>query len=68
MLGRAEQVAMKIGALREQDLEDLELLMREMSDGDRRRLTLIAQHLAHSRPDWAQKVHYFMLEQGWKTE
>ena len=68
MLGLAEQVAMKIVALREQDLEDLEILLRKMSEADKQRVVAIMDHLAESRPDWAQRIRYFALEQGWKIE
>jgi hypothetical protein len=36
VLGRPEQAAMKIVALREQDLEDLELLLPPMSETDKK--------------------------------
>ena len=67
-LGRAEQTAMKIVALREQDLEDLEILLPEMTEEDRAGLIAIMQHVATFRPDWAQKIRYFLLEAGWAIE
>jgi uncharacterized nucleotidyltransferase DUF6036 len=67
-LGLADQAAMKIVALREQDLEDLDLLLAKMSPDDRRTLVRIMNHLAPMRPDWAQKIRYFVLEQGWKIQ
>lgn len=67
-LGRPEQVAMKIVALREQDLEDLELLLSLMSETDQEVLVSIMHHVGSFRPDWAQKIRYFLLEQGWKIE
>jgi alkanesulfonate monooxygenase SsuD/methylene tetrahydromethanopterin reductase-like flavin-dependent oxidoreductase (luciferase family) len=68
VLGQPEQVAMKIVALREQDLEDLELLLPLMSETDKEVLMAVMHHVAKSRPDWAQKIRYFLLEQGWEIE
>ncbi len=68
VLGRPEQVAMKIVALREQDLEDLELLLPQMSATDKKVLIAIMHHVGTFRLDWAQKIRYFLLEQGWKIE
>lgn len=59
---------MKIVALREQDLEDLELLLPEMSETDKQTLVTIMHHVGTFRPDWAQKIRYFLLEQGWVIE
>ena len=67
-LGRPEQVAMKIVALREQDLEDLELLMPLMSEADKNVLVAIMYHVGTFRQDWAQKIRYFLLEQGWEID
>lgn len=68
-LGKAEQIAMKIVALREQDLEDLELLLPELLEAEREILLRIMQHVAPLRPDWAQKIRYFLdLERGWKIK
>ena len=66
VLGRAEQVAMKIVALREQDLEDLELLLPVMSEAEKRTLVRIMHYVSTFRPDWAQKIQYFLQEQGWE--
>lgn len=68
VLGLPEQATMKIVALREQDLEDLELLLPEMTESDRRALIEIMHHVATFRTDWAQKIRYFLLEQGWEIE
>ena len=68
VLGQPEQAAMKIVALREQDLEDLDLLLPDMTDADRQVLIAIMHHVATFRPDWAQKMRYFLLEYGWLTE
>ena len=68
VLGRPDLVAMKVVALREQDLEDLELLLPQMSEADRMTLAGIGDHVAHFRSDWAQKIRYFMLERGWQIE
>ncbi len=59
---------MKIVALREQDLEDLEFLLPKMSESDRDVLIKIMNHVATFRPDWAQKIRYFLLEHGWKID
>lgn len=67
-LGRSEQVALKIVALREQDLEDLELLLPQMSEADKDVLVAIMEHVSTFRSDWAQKIQYFLQEQGWKID
>jgi hypothetical protein len=59
---------MKIVALREQDLEDLDLLLPAMSESDREALVAIMHHVSTFRPDWAQKIRYFLQEQGWEIE
>lgn len=68
VLGRPEQAAMKIVALREQDLEDLELLLPKMSEGEREILIGIMHQVSRFRPDWAQKIQYFLEEQGWEID
>ena len=68
MLGRPEQTALKIVALREQDLEDLELLLPMLSEADKTTLLDIMHHVGTFRPDWALKIRYFLEEQGWKTD
>lgn len=68
VLGRAEQAAMKIVALRERDLEDLDVLLPAMSVADKQTLIAVMHHVGISRPDWAQKIRYFLQEQGWETE
>jgi alkanesulfonate monooxygenase SsuD/methylene tetrahydromethanopterin reductase-like flavin-dependent oxidoreductase (luciferase family) len=65
-LGRPEQVAMKIVALREQDLEDLELLLPQLSEEEKEVVIRIMHHVSRFRPDWAQKMQYFLEEQGWE--
>ena len=65
-LGRPEQVAMKIVALREQDLEDLELLLPQLSKEEKKVVIAIMYHVSRFRPDWAQKMQYFLEEQGWE--
>lgn len=67
-LGRPEQAAMKIVALREQDLEDLDLLLPQMSEAERKGLVAIMHHVSRFRPDWAQKMQYFLEEQGWEID
>ncbi len=66
VLGRPELVALKIIALREQDLEDLELLLPKMTEREKEVLIEIINHTNKFRPDWAQKMNYFLQEQGWK--
>ncbi|MBC8180351.1 hypothetical protein H8E88_04425 [candidate division KSB1 bacterium] len=68
VLGRAELIALKIIALREQDLEDLELLLSDMVDNDKKVILEIMDHTSNFRPDWAQKMKYFLQEQGWKID
>lgn len=68
VLGRPEQIAMEVVALREQDLEDLELLLPQLSEADRDVLVTIMHHVGTFRPDWAQKIRCFLLEQGWQIE
>ena len=67
-LGRPEQAAMKIVALREQDLEDLELLLPQMSELEKKVLVDIVHHVSRFRLDWAQKMQYFLEEQGWEID
>jgi hypothetical protein len=67
-LGLPEQIAMKIVALREQDLEDLQLLLPRATNADRNTVVATIAHLAEKRPDWAQRMRYFLMEQGWKIE
>ena len=68
IIGRPEQIALKIIALREQDLEDLDLLLSNITDMDKRVLIDIMDHVNSFRPDWAQKMKYFLEERGWKIE
>jgi len=65
-LGTPEQAAMKIVALREQDLEDLELLLPQITEEGKLVLVNTMRRLETIRPDWAQKIYYFLLEQGWE--
>jgi alkanesulfonate monooxygenase SsuD/methylene tetrahydromethanopterin reductase-like flavin-dependent oxidoreductase (luciferase family) len=66
--GRPEQAAMKIVALREQDLHDLELLLPKMSNDERDVLVAIMHHVSQFRIDWAQKIRYFLQERGWEID
>jgi len=68
VLGRTEQTAMKIVALREQDLEDLEILTPLLSDDDKKILVKIMNHVGEFRVDWAMRIKYFLEEQGWPIE
>jgi len=67
-LGRPDQAAMKIVALREQDLEDLELLLPPRSASELAVLRRVAEHLATFRPDWALKLRLFLEEKGWPID
>ena len=67
VLGRPEQTVMKIIALREQDLEDLELLLPQLSTAEKQIVVKIMHHVGQFRPDWAQRIKYFLEEQGWET-
>jgi len=62
VLGRADLAALKIVALREQDLEDLDLLLGDLQQADRALLIRTADHVARFRPDWAQRILYFLEE------
>ena len=66
VLGIAEQLTMKIRALREQDLEDIEVLLPQLTDDDKQRVIENMNIIGKKRPDWAQKIQYFLEEQGWK--
>jgi len=66
--GRPEQVAMEVVALRERDLEDLELLLPTLTEADKGIIAGIVEHVGTFRPDWAQKMRYFLLEQGWQIQ
>ena len=68
IIGKPEQIALKIVALREQDLEDLEILLSDISEADKKVLLDIMEQANAFRPDWAQKMKYFLEEQGWKIE
>ncbi len=66
VLGIAEQMIMKIVALREQDLEDIEVLLPQMTEDDKLTVIKNMHHINNIRPDWAQKVKYFLEELKWK--
>lgn len=68
VIGKPEQIALKIVALREQDLEDLEILLSEITEQDKKILIDIMEHVNTFRTDWAQKMKYFLEEQGWTIE
>ncbi len=68
VLGKPDQAALKIVALRERDLEDLELLLPSMNEADKASLVATMYHVARFRPDWAQRIEYFLQEQGWQTQ
>ena len=53
---------MKIIALREQDLEDLEILLPQLSEEDKTIVIKNMNRISKFRPDWAQKIHYFLEE------
>lgn len=66
VLGIAEQLIMKIVALREQDLEDIEVLLPKLTDEDKTIVIKNMNHVSKFRPDWAQKIQYFLEELQWK--
>lgn len=55
-------------ALREQDLEDLELLLPQVSEAEKKIVIEMMNRVSSFRPDWAQKMRYFLQEQGWKID
>ena len=68
VIGKPELIALKIIALREQDLEDLELLLPGITDNDKNVILEIMNHTNNFRPDWAQKMRFFLQERGWKID
>lgn len=66
VLGIAEQLIMKIVALREQDLEDIDVLLPQLTDVDKETVVKNMHYINKIRPDWAQKIQYFLEEQEWK--
>jgi hypothetical protein len=68
VLGLPDQVTMKIVALRAQDIEDLTLLLPRLTSSDRRVVIANMHHLSRLRPDWAQRMQYFLEEQGWNLD
>ncbi len=67
-IGIAEQLIMKIIALREQDLEDIEILLPKLTEEDKQVVLRDIDHISKTRPDWAQKIQYFLEEQQWKIK
>ncbi len=67
-LGLPDQVVLKIIALRAQDLEDLALLLPQLGGADRSDVVATMHHLSRTRPDWAQRMQYFLEEQGWNLD
>jgi len=66
VLGIAEQLIMKIIALREQDLEDIEVLLPQLTAADKQIVINNMHYINKIRPDWSQKIQYFLEEQEWK--
>jgi len=66
VLGIAEQLIMKIVALREQDLEDIEVLLPQLTENDKQTVINNMHYINKIRADWAQKIQYFLEEQEWK--
>lgn len=66
VLGISEQLIMKIVALREQDLEDIEVLLPQLTDKDKQNVIDNMNHINKTRPDWVQKIQYFLEELEWK--
>ncbi len=56
VLGIAEQLIMKIVALREQDLEDIEVLLPQLTENDKLTVINNMHYINKIRPDWAQKI------------
>ncbi len=67
VLGKVDQIAMKVVALREQDLEDLDILIKNITPEEIEILIEHVERLEQIRPDWSQKIYYFILEKGWKV-
>ena len=67
-LGLPDQVVLKIITLRAQDLEDLALLLPRLSAADRKSVIASMHYLSKARPDWAQRMQYFLEEQGWNLD
>ncbi|MFZ1465994.1 MAG: DUF6036 family nucleotidyltransferase [Anaerolineae bacterium] len=67
-LSLPDQVVLKIIALRAQDLEDLALLLPQVRDADRKDVIAAMHYLNRARSDWAQRVQYFLEEQGWNLD
>jgi hypothetical protein len=67
-LGRPDLLIMKLAALREQDLEDIELLLSGLAEDEREVLVNSLARIAAFRPDWALKMRYFLQEQGWAID
>lgn len=68
VLGIAEQLVMKIIALREQDLEDIDVLLPQLTDSDKQTVINNMHYINTIRPDWAQKIQYFLEEQEWEIK
>lgn len=66
VLGISEQLTMKIIALREQDLEDIEVLLPQLTEQDKETVIRNMHHISKFRLDWAQKIQYFLEELQWK--
>lgn len=52
----------------EQDLEDLALLLPRLNAADRKAVIATMHYLSTIRPDWAQRMQYFLEEQGWNLD
>lgn len=59
VLGIAEQLVMKIIALREQDLEDIEVLLPQLTTNDKQTVINNMHYISKIRSDWAQKYNIF---------
>ena len=51
-----------------QELTEILENLDRMSEADRNVLIAIMHRAEAFRADWAQKIRYFLLEQGWKIE
>jgi len=56
------------------DKSELIAVLRELdgrlssSEAQRDVLVRVMDHVSGVRPDWAQRIRYFLLEQGWEIE
>ena len=66
MLGRWVKLYVDDGDKTVDKSELVKILL--MSEADKETLMAIMHHVSAFRPDWAQKIKYFLQEQGWEIE